>query len=163
MLLAFRAPLHRATMDDNPIQWWHWIVLGLSLSMAEMLIPSFFVIWFGLGALIVGGLLFFIPSLSLAFQVITWAILATLLVVFWFRYLKPRTISSVGTSSANVIGEVGILISDLCPNTRGHVRFQKPILGSDQWECFADDNIKLGERVRIVSVEGNYIKVEKSK
>ncbi len=84
-------------------------------------------------------------------------------VVFWFRYLKPRTMTAVGTSAANVTGEVGVLVSDLCPNSRGQVRFQKPVLGSDSWECYADTKIKAGERVRIVVVEGNYIKEEEAK
>ena len=30
--------------------WWHWIVFGLCLGMAELVLPSFFIIWFGLGA-----------------------------------------------------------------------------------------------------------------
>jgi hypothetical protein len=85
------------------------------------------------------------------------------LVVFWFRYLKPRTVTSVGTSAAHVTGEVGVLVSDLCPDSRGQVRFQKPVLGADLWECYADTKIKAGERVRIVVVEGSFIKVEEAK
>jgi hypothetical protein len=32
------------------LEWWHWIVGGIALVLAELAIPSFFVIWFGLGA-----------------------------------------------------------------------------------------------------------------
>ena len=92
-----------------------------------------------------------------------WAVASTALVIFWFRYLKPRTMTTVGTSAANVIGEVGILVSDLSPDTRGQVRFQKPVLSSDNWECYASTKIKAGERVRIVAVEGHYIRVERAK
>ena len=35
-------------------EWWHWIVLGIGLVIAELAVPAFFVIWFGLGALLVG-------------------------------------------------------------------------------------------------------------
>ena len=35
-------------------EWWHWIVLGIALVIAELAVPAFFVIWFGLGALLVG-------------------------------------------------------------------------------------------------------------
>ena len=144
-------------------EWWHWMVLGMCLAMAELAVPAFFIVWFGIGAIGVGLALLIAPEISVALQVLLWAGLSSVLVVFWFRYLKPRTMTAVGTSAANVTGEVGVLVSDLCPNSRGQVRFQKPVLGSDSWECYADAKIKAGERVRIVVVEGNYIKVEEAK
>jgi membrane protein implicated in regulation of membrane protease activity len=145
------------------IEWWHWVVLGMCLSIAELAIPAFFIIWFGIGAIVIGLLLLVAPDLGFASQLVIWAVVSSLLVLFWFRYLRPRTMTAVGTSAANVTGEIGVLVSDLCPNSRGQVRFQKPILGADAWECYAEENIKAGERVRIVVVEGNYIKVEAAK
>ena len=35
-------------------EWWHWIVLGFALVIAELAVPAFFIIWFGLGALLAG-------------------------------------------------------------------------------------------------------------
>ncbi len=144
-------------------EWWHWIVLGLGLSIAELAVPAFFIIWFGIGAIGVGLLLLIFPTLSIAVQLTVWAVVSGILVGVWFRFLRPRTMTAIGTSAANVTGEVGILVSDLCPSSRGQVRFQKPVLGSDLWECYADADIKAGERVRIVAVEGNFIKVEANK
>lgn len=144
-------------------EWWHWVVLGLCLAAAEMAVPAFFIIWFGIGAIGVGIALLIAPELAVSTQFLIWAVLSMLLVGIWFRYLKPKTMTGIGTSAANVTGEVGILVSDLCPDSRGQVRFQKPVLGSDRWECYADSRIKAGERVRIVAVEGNYIKVEEAK
>ena len=36
------------------LEWWHWVVGGIVLILAELAIPSFFIVWFGLGALLVG-------------------------------------------------------------------------------------------------------------
>lgn len=144
-------------------EWWHWIVLGLCLVMSELVVPAFFVIWFGIGALLVGATLLLMPTLGMAVQLMLWAGLSTLLVIFWFRYLKPKTVSLAGSSSAQALGEVGLLVSDLCPDSRGQVRFQKPVLGSDLWECYAETPIKAGERVRVVKIEGHFIKVEAAK
>lgn len=144
-------------------EWWHWIVLGLCLVMSELVVPAFFVIWFGIGALLVGVSLLVMPMLGMAVQLMLWAGLSTLLVIFWFRYLKPKTVSLAGSSSAQALGEVGLLVSDLCPDSRGQVRFQKPVLGSDLWECYAETPIKAGERVRVVKIEGHFIKVEAAK
>ena len=144
-------------------EWWHWVVLGLCLAMAELAVPAFFIIWFGIGAIGVGIALLIAPDLALATQILLWAGLSALLVGVWFRYLKPRTVTTVGTSAASVAGEVGILVADISPEARGQVRFQKPILGSDLWECYADTRLKAGQRVRVIVVEGSFIKVEEAK
>jgi membrane-bound ClpP family serine protease len=47
------------------------------------------------------------------------------------------------------------------PFERGRVRFQKPLLGSDEWECVVDEPVAAGERVRVVAVEGSFLRVEK--
>jgi len=39
------------------------------------------------------------------------------------------------------------------------VRFQKPILGNEEWICVADSDIPPGERVRLVAIEGNTARV----
>jgi membrane protein implicated in regulation of membrane protease activity len=145
------------------LEWWHWVVLGLCLSLAELAIPSFFIIWFGIGAVGVGLLLLLTPGLSLSAQLLAWAAASGVLAVAWFRYLLPKTRTRVGTSADSVAGEIGILVSELSPQGRGQVRFQKPILGADVWECYADRHLAAGERVRVVAVEGNFIKVEASK
>ncbi|MDR3220456.1 MAG: NfeD family protein [Candidatus Accumulibacter sp.] len=144
-------------------EWWHWVVLGLGLSLFELAIPSFFILWFGIGAVVVGLLLLLAPGLTLAWQLLVWAGISGALAVLWFRYLLPKTRTTVGTSADGVAGEIGVLVSELQAHNRGKVRFQKPILGDDVWECYAEQAIAAGERVRVVAVEGNFIKVEASK
>jgi membrane protein implicated in regulation of membrane protease activity len=143
-------------------QWQHWMIVGLCLILFELVLPSFFIVWFGLGALLLGLLLLVVPGLSLAAQLFLWAVLSLGFTVTWFRYFKNRTVSTVGSSTAHVVGEVGLLTQNLTSETRGHVRFQKPVLGAEIWECYADEEIAAGERVRIVDVEGHFIKVAKA-
>ena len=80
-------------------EWWHWMVLGMCLAMGELAVPAFFIVWFGIGAIGVGLALLIAPEMSVATQVLLWAGLSSALVVFWFRYLKPRTMTAVGTSA----------------------------------------------------------------
>lgn len=145
------------------LEWWHWVVFGLALSIIELLVPAFFVIWFGIAAVGVGLILLFLPELSAAMQIVLWGLASAALVALWFRYFRPRTVTAVGTSTANVIGEVGVLVNELTPHSRGQVRFQRPVLGADIWECYAETPIKAGERVRIAAVEGNFVRVETCK
>ena len=46
------------------LEWWHWMVLGLGLGMLELVVASFFVIWFGLGALLVGFAMLAFPAMA---------------------------------------------------------------------------------------------------
>ncbi len=146
------------------LEWWHWVIVGMLLTLAELAMPAFFVIWFGLGALLVGGLLFIAPDLSSTAQVLLWIVASLAMVMLWFRVFKQnfdRTRS--GTADGEAIGEIGLLVGAIVPFGKGKVRFQRPLLGSDEWVCLADDAIPAGERVRVVGVEGSFLKVAKTR
>jgi len=140
--------------------WWHWIVIGLILVGAEMLVPAFYLIWFGLGALLLGLILTVLP-LSMTAQLLVWTIASSGMVLLWFRYLKPKTVTQAGQSDA-IVGEIGLLTRAVAPYERGEVRFQKPLAGAESWPCIADEAIAAGERVRVSSVEGNVFKITKA-
>ena len=145
----------------NP-EWWHWIVGGIVLVLAELVIPSFFIVWFGLGALLT-GLLTLAFELSLTAQLGTWTLASLAMVVLWFRVFKQSFVKTrIGTADGEVIGEVGLLVGAVAPFERGKVRFQRPVLGSEEWVCLADTAIAAGERVRVVAVEGSFLKVGKA-
>lgn len=146
------------------LEWWHWIAAGLFLVMAELVLLSFVVLWFGLGAVIVGLLLWMMPGMSLAVQMLIWSAASCAMVALWFKLFKPHLYKShVGQSDdATLIGEVGLLAREVAPFQRGEVRFQKPMIGADIWGCIADETIAAGERVRVVSVEGTLVKVKKA-
>jgi hypothetical protein len=85
------------------------------------------------------------------------------LVLLWFKVFKPHQHKSMsGRSSAEAVGEVGLLVSNIEPFGKAKVRFQIPLLGSDVWECVADEKIAAGSRVRVVSVEGSLLKIAKN-
>lgn len=142
----------------NP-EWWYWIVGGIMLVLAELLIPSFFIVWFGLGALLV-GLLTLAFNLSATAQVVTWTLASIAMVILWFRVFKQNFVKTrSGTADGEAIGEIGLLVNAVAPFTKGKVRFQRPVLGSDEWVCLADGEIAVGERVKIISIEGSFLKV----
>ena len=141
------------------LAWWHWAVGGIVLIIAELAVPSFVLIWFGLGALVV-ALAVAVAAIGFTAQLALWLIVSLVLVAAWFKVFKPNMHKTrVGMADANVIGEIGMLVHDVAPFAKGEVRFQKPILGADVWECIADESIKSGERVRVVAVEGSFLKV----
>jgi membrane protein implicated in regulation of membrane protease activity len=135
------------------IEWWQWAVAGIVLLLAELAVPAFVLIWFGLGALVVALIVAVLPQLSITAQLSAWLVVSVALVGLWFRIFKPNFHKTrVGMSDSNLIGEIGLL-------THGEVRFQKPMLGTDIWPCRADEALVAGARVKVLSIEGSLLKV----
>ena len=145
------------------LEWWHWEIAGLALVLLELAVPAFFIIWFGCGAMLVGLVLLLAPGLALSAQIGVWVLASVAMTVLWFRVFKRSQHKTlVGTAAGEVIGEIGLLVSAVAPFERGKVRFQRPVLGAEEWACVAESAIAAGERVRVVSVEGSYVKVAKA-
>ena len=145
------------------LEWWHWEIAGLALVLLELAVPAFFVIWFGFGAMLVGLVLLLAPGLALSAQIGVWVLASVAMTVLWFRVFKRSQHKTlVGTAAGEVIGEIGLLVSAVAPFERGKVRFQRPVLGAEEWACVAESAIAAGERVKVVSVEGSYVKVTKA-
>jgi len=138
--------------------WWHWIVGGIALVLFELMVPTFAVLWFGIGAVLVGVLLT-IVGLNTWQQLASWAVASGLMTFLWFRYFKQPDRTRAGISKEAVLGEVGLVTKEVSELAKGEIRFQKPILGSEVWPIIADETIERGERARIIDVIGQTIKV----
>lgn len=142
--------------------WWHWAVLGFVLIVAELVLPSFVIVWFGLGGFLVAMALGLMPDLSLAVQLLIWTLSSIGMTFLWFRVFKPSHHKSlIGRASAQLVGEVGMVVIEVAPFKAGRVRFQKPLVGSDIWDCRADETLESGTRVKVESVDGNVVTVKK--
>jgi len=142
------------------VEWWHWMVLGIVLVLLELAIPAFFIIWFGLGAVVVGIAVLVMPALGIAAQVVIWIIASVAFVVLWIKVFKAQVHRTrVGLSQGQFAGEVGLVTREIKPFQNGQVRFQKPILGSDVWEAMSNEDIRSGDRVEVLGVEGNVVRV----
>jgi membrane protein implicated in regulation of membrane protease activity len=145
------------------IQWFHWAILGIALILSELVIPAFVLVWFGLGALAVAVLMALSPDIPLTAQILVWIAASVALVLLWFKVFKPQLPKSLsGRASAQAIGEVGLLVTSVEPFQKGSVRFQTPLIGSDVWDCVADESITTGTRVKVISVEGSLVRVTKA-
>ena len=139
------------------IEPWHWLVLGFSLMIAEIFIPTFASLWFGAAAVIVAALAWLLP-IPLLFQVLIWLTLSGLFMYAWVKYIKPLSISrkKAGQSSDLIIGETGMIVVKPQKGISGMVRFNVPIWGADEWPCrTAGVNVETGDRVVVIKVVGD--------
>lgn len=142
--------------------WWHWALVGFGFLLAELALPIFVLIWFGLAGFLVMLAMLLAPAMTLTSQLLIWTLASIFMMVLWFRVFRRNQHKVlIGRASAALVGEIGMIAQAVAPFKAGKVRFQKPLVGSDLWDCTSDDSIEAGERVRVESVEGNAVVVKR--
>lgn len=142
------------------LEWWHWMVLGLALIALEMLVPTFFLMWFGLGAILV-SLLNLVAVPGFAVQLLLWAVASLAMMAVWIRYFKVPDRNRSGQAKEGVIGIAGLITRPVTDTSDGEILFQRPVLGADRWPVVADAPIPSGAKAKVVDVLGQTLKVEK--
>ena len=140
--------------------WWHWLVLGMVLIGIEMLTPTFFLMWFGLGAFLMGALVA-VLSLGFAAQLMGWAVASLAMTGVWLKYFRNPDRTRSGQAKEGVLGVSGLVTRAIPDMGQGEMLFQRPVLGADRWPVVSDTPIPAGDKARIVDVLGQTLKVEK--
>lgn len=140
------------------VLYWHWLVFGMILILAEIFIPSFTIFWVGLAALVVGAATWLGLIDNLTYQILIWTIFSVVFMLAWFKWIKPlskdRTLA--GLSREAVIGKVATVIEAPAKGrSRGILRFSTPVLGADEWPFFCVDPVHSGDQVIVKDIEGN--------
>ena len=146
---------------DQHILWWHWFVVGLVLIALEILTGTFIIIWFGISALIIGGIRYFY-LFSFAWQLFYWASLSLILTfIYWRWFHKNENILPIGQSEGEYAGIKGKII-EVLDNNRYKAYFELPILGDREWIVESEDEkLKKGDTIYVSRVFGQIIKVKK--
>jgi membrane protein implicated in regulation of membrane protease activity len=139
--------------------WWHWLVIGLLLVLAELATPGgFFVIFFGLAAIIVGAL----SGLELAgpiwMQLLLFSALSIiLLALFRARVLKTMQADPQAPEVDSLVGEIGQLEGAIAPGQIGRIEVR-----GAAWSARNATAAELprGMRCRVVRVKGLTLEVE---
>jgi hypothetical protein len=141
------------------ILWWHWLVLGLLLVVAELAAAGgFYIIFFGIAAIVVGLL----ASAGLAggqsIQVLLFSVLSVgTLVLFRARLLQWFQQDPQAPAVDMLVGEVGVAVEDLTPGGVGRVE-----LRGAAWSARngSGQPIGRGGRCRVIRVDGLMLFVE---
>lgn len=136
---------------------WLWLIGGVLLLIAELIAPGFSLIFIGAAAIATGVLSLLLP-LPIALQLGVFALLAILLVRVGGRrfYASRYDYSSspeLNDPERRLLGKI-VVVSQPVDSHGGRVR-----LGDSEWSA-RGAAAGVGERVRIVDVDGNCLKVE---
>jgi membrane protein implicated in regulation of membrane protease activity len=136
---------------------WLWLIGGIVLLIAELIAPGFFLIFIG-GAAVATGLASLLLPLSLPLQLAIFAVLAFLAVriggrrAYSMRY-EHSSDPLLNDRAKRLLGKVVVATQPIDSHS-GRVR-----VGDSEWSARGGP-AEPGERVRIVDVEGNCLRVE---
>lgn len=136
---------------------WLWLIGGVVLLIAELIAPGFFLVFIG-GAAVATGFASLLLPLSLPLQLALFAVLAFLAVRIGGRHAYSMRYDYSADPLLNdrakrLLGKVVVATQPIDANG-GRVR-----VGDGEWSARGGPAAP-GERVRIVDVEGNCLKVE---
>ena len=139
---------------------WSWAIIGIVLVGLELTTATFYILCFGISALLV-ALISSVVTLGLNAQLITFAILSVINLGLWhFRFKGKKAEFFIGQSLDDIAGKIGVIEEE--PSTaKLIVRFNEAVMGSRTWLTLSDDQLEVGNEVQVLSVDGNYLRVEK--
>ena len=142
---------------------WNWAIFGLVLLALEVMLPSTFLLWPGLAALVVGAVTLLLgtdnPVWPWQLQLIVFLFLSLLIAYFGNRYVKQKNIEASEADGLNergsqLVGKTGV-ISDPIVNGQGRMK-----IGDTTWRVSGPDT-KQGQSMKVVDYDSGTLVVEK--
>jgi membrane protein implicated in regulation of membrane protease activity len=140
---------------------WSWLVLGLALVIAEVVAPTFWLLWPGLSALAIGLVTVLTGPFDWRIQGLLFTLLAIALTVAGRRFVAaraktPREAPSLNRRAEQYKGRV-VRVTESFAGGRGRVA-----VDDTAWLAHAVDatNPASGEAVEVVGVEGTVLRVK---
>ena len=150
----------RGGQEGTAVEVWHlWVIVGIVLFIAEILIPGFLVACFGMGCL--ASAVLAAIGLGAKWQLLGFS-LATLIVYFAIRplFLKHAYKNSrhVKTNVDALVGCIGVVTVAIDPDGQGG---RVKVRGED-WRGVAAEGVAIepGRKVTVVQVDGTKLLVE---
>jgi membrane protein implicated in regulation of membrane protease activity len=135
------------------MEWWHWLAAGLILVALEMAASGgFYVIFFGIAALVIGGLHLADLAGPLWFQFLLFSILSVGSLLFFRRPLM-RWLSLDGPGQGDMdspVGETAIPLEDIAAGGVGRAELRGTV-----WTARNSSPVALprGQRCTVVRVD----------
>ena len=137
--------------------WAFWLIVSGICFIIEIFTVGFFVFWFGIGALIALATSLVVTNFFV--QAVVFVISSALLLLFTKPLVNKfiKTDKTIPTNVYRIIEKEGIVVEDIDSlNCTGKVKVK-----GELWSAIADTDIEKGSKIKVVSVNGVKLKVEK--
>ena len=139
--------------------WQVWVILGLVLGLAEMLLSGFFLLWFGVGALLASLLAFLgVPRGTQIGVFLASSFLLLISSRTIFKSVLFRSPHGVATNVEALLGRTGMVLKAI----EGSLQPGSVKLGGEVWSAVSDDEtyIANGAKVQVLEIVGNKVRVK---
>lgn len=138
--------------------FYNWLILGAILLIVEVASFTLLFLWLAIAAVIMAGVSYVFPQLSLTSQLWIFAILSVLSVVIWHRVFK-KTQERIGDKKMNnraerYIGRSATLSEAI---TNGHGKIQ---IEDSFWRVTCDTDLPVGSNVEVIAADGVILTVK---
>ncbi len=142
-------------LRDNP--GWSWMIIGAALFALDVMAPGLFLLWFGVAAVVVGGIVFAVP-LDFTWQILAFCAASVLSVLLGRSVLSGARGGAsdrplLNQRARQLIGRTFVLAT---PITSGQGRITA---GDSTWSVRGPD-LPQGTTVRVVGAEGTLLLVQ---
>jgi inner membrane protein len=139
--------------------FWHWLLLGLVLLIAEVLLSTgYFLIFVGAAALIVGIAVWIAPALGWEVQVVMFGVLSVASFFVWRRFSPGNPASDQPSLNRRGHSYVGRTFTLDTPVVNGVGKLH---VDDSQWRISGAD-VPAGTQVRVTAVDGATLRVERA-
>ncbi len=139
------------------IVFWHWWIVAGALLIIELTAPSFYFMWMGIAAALVGLLLLVVPFMPIEVQLVLFAILSIVTTFLWRRYREKNPPTSdqpfLNQRGKQYIGRV-FELEEAIVNGVGKVE-----VDDSTWRVQGSD-LPVGDKVKVVDTKGVVLVVE---
>ena len=139
--------------------WWHWLALGLILVTLEMAASGgFYVIFFGVAAIAIGGLHLFDLAGPAWFQLLLFSVLSVgSLLLFRNPLLHLLKLDTPGEDVDSLVGETAIPAEVIGPGAVGRAELRGTVWSARN---VGPTPLSRGQRCRVVRVDRLMIFIE---
>lgn len=143
----------------SAMEFWHWFALGGVLLLVEMVVPATIFLWPGIAAVVMGILVFAVPSLPWTMAIPLWAILSVVTAFGWraYRAKNPAPVdpaaATLNQRGSQYIGRTFTLTAPII-NGVGQMKVDDTI-----WKVISADDMISGATVKVTAVEGTSLRV----
>lgn len=132
--------------------WWVWLLFGIVLLLAELVTPSgFFVLFFGIAAILTGLLAATGLLHSLVLELALFGLLSVTS-IFFFRRALLRHLKRMPASEVDaIVGQVAVAMDDIGLQQRGRAELRGTVWNAQN---VGNTAIVAGQRCSVAQVEG---------
>ena len=140
------------------IMFWVWIIILVLTVIFEIPTTDLTSMWFSLGAFAALLLNLFVKHNLWWLQVIIFAVVATVSIIFFKPLLKKKMMNQKAKTNIDaLINKTVVVVEPIAPNSPGTIKTE-----GIEWTAVTEtDSFEPGDLVEIVSVAGNTFTVKK--